>query len=107
MQQAVQCLTLIPDTLSSGMFQECAAPEDARMETLHARLNRLRTLIGTLRDVDYEDDRVDDILGCIEHNVDGLLMLSGDEARLVNAMPHGMDPVWNRPSYRGFAEKMA
>lgn len=77
------------------------------METLHARLNRLRTLIGTLRDVEYEDDRVDDVLGCIEHSVDGLLMLSGDEARLVNAMPHGMDPVSSRPSYRSFAEKMA
>jgi hypothetical protein len=39
---------------------ECAAPEDAD-GNLHARLNRLRTLIGTLRDVEYEDDRVDDV----------------------------------------------
>lgn len=100
MQQAAPVFTLMPDTMSSGIFRSITGTLDERVDDLHSRLFRMRGMISLVRDLTFADGRIDDLLACMEDQIDACLMLSGDEARVIGVSPVGFDQVWSRPSYR-------
>ncbi|MPT48249.1 MAG: hypothetical protein E2598_07475 [Sphingobium sp.] len=80
MSQAAEVISVMPDALSPGILREIADKESVRLENAHSNLHRLRGLIETFRDVEYDDRRVDGLLACIGDLVGMTMLLTGGGA---------------------------
>lgn len=83
MSQAASVISVIPDVLSSGMLKDLVLSDFIRIEEAHFRLSRLRSLLDTLREVEYDDPRTDELLANLHDQVDSIMLLTGGEARLI------------------------